>query len=176
MTPRDISCAYISRMGTSSCSRGSIICSSDWSCIDLIHRVSLYPSFVKNERTIELNVVSISLLYSSIILERICWTWQIKTHHWSRFHFDIFSWILLYFYLCFRAHCRTELTDMEQVQQMIPLITCEVSFSQNVSKLVFGVDVLDLDFGGPDWFDWTTNQAQLSGSWKHVSLSDFCLS
>ena len=32
---------------------------------------------------------------------------------------------------------------------MIPLITCETSFGQDVSKLVFGVDVLYLDFLGP---------------------------
>ena len=30
---------------------------------------------------------------------------------------------------------------------MIPLITREISFGQNVSKLVFGVDVFDLDLG-----------------------------
>ena len=30
---------------------------------------------------------------------------------------------------------------------MIPLITREISFGQNVSELVSGVDVFDLDFG-----------------------------
>ena len=30
---------------------------------------------------------------------------------------------------------------------MIPLITCEISFAENVCELVFGVDVFDLDFG-----------------------------
>ena len=30
---------------------------------------------------------------------------------------------------------------------MIPLITCEIPFCQNVSELVFGVDVFDLDLG-----------------------------
>ena len=40
------------------------------------------------------------------------------------------------------------MADVEQAQQMIPLITCEISFGQDVSKLVFGVDVLDLDFFG----------------------------
>ena len=38
------------------------------------------------------------------------------------------------------------MANVEQAQQMIPLITRETSFGQNVSKLVFGVDVLDLDF------------------------------
>ena len=53
-----------------------------------------------------------------------------KIHHWSRFCCDsFFSWILLRsFRHCFRAHCRTEMADIEQAQQMIPLITCEISF------------------------------------------------
>ena len=36
--------------------------------------------------------------------------------------------------------------DIEQAQQMLPFVTCEISFGQNVGKLVFGVDVLDLHF------------------------------
>ena len=39
------------------------------------------------------------------------------------------------------------MANNEQAQQMIPLITCEMSFGQNVSELVYGVDVFDLDFG-----------------------------
>ena len=39
------------------------------------------------------------------------------------------------------------MANVQQIQQMIPLITCEIYFGQNVSKLVFGVDVFDLDFG-----------------------------
>ena len=39
------------------------------------------------------------------------------------------------------------MADVKQAQQMIPLITREISFGQNVSNLVFGVDVFDLDFG-----------------------------
>ena len=39
------------------------------------------------------------------------------------------------------------MANIEQAQQMIPLITCEISFGQHVSELVFGVDVFDLDFG-----------------------------
>ena len=37
------------------------------------------------------------------------------------------------------------MADIEQAQQMIPFVTCETSFGQNVSELVFGVDVLDSD-------------------------------
>ena len=39
------------------------------------------------------------------------------------------------------------MANIKQAQQMIPLITRETSFDQNVSKLVFGVDVFDLDLG-----------------------------
>ena len=44
----------------------------------------------------------------------------------------------------------------EQAQQLIPFVKCETSFGWDVGKLVFGIDVFDLDFG----------------SWKHVSLWD----
>ena len=33
------------------------------------------------------------------------------------------------------------------IQQMIPLITCETPFGEDVCELVFGVHVFDLDFG-----------------------------
>ena len=38
------------------------------------------------------------------------------------------------------------MVDVEHTQKMIPFITCEVSLGQYVGKLVFGVDVLDVDF------------------------------
>ena len=38
------------------------------------------------------------------------------------------------------------MADIEQAQQMIPIITCGISFGQYVCELVFGVDVFDLDF------------------------------
>ena len=38
------------------------------------------------------------------------------------------------------------MADIEQAQQMIPLITCEFSLAQYVCELVFGVHVLDLFF------------------------------
>ena len=37
--------------------------------------------------------------------------------------------------------------DIEQTQKVIPLISRETSFSQNVSELVFGVNIFDLDLG-----------------------------
>ena len=38
------------------------------------------------------------------------------------------------------------MADIEQGQQMIPFITCEIPLCQDVCKLVLGVDVFDLDF------------------------------
>ena len=39
------------------------------------------------------------------------------------------------------------MADIKQSQQMIPFITCEIPFCQDVCELVFGVDVFELDFG-----------------------------
>ena len=38
------------------------------------------------------------------------------------------------------------MAEIKQAQQMIPLITCEISLGQYVCELVFGVNVFDLDF------------------------------
>ena len=43
--------------------------------------------------------------------------------------------------VCQKAH------DNEQTQMVIPLISRETSFGQNVSDLVFGVKIFDLDLG-----------------------------
>ena len=37
------------------------------------------------------------------------------------------------------------MADIKQIQQMIPLIACEIPFGQDVCELVL-VDVFDLDF------------------------------
>ena len=39
--------------------------------------------------------------------------------------------------------------DVEQTEKMIPFITSETAFRQDVGKLVFGINVLDLDCGVP---------------------------
>ena len=88
-------------------------------------------------------------------LHRAYWSWgryerrrpDNKIHHRSRFCCDsLFSWILLRsFRHCIRAHCRTETANIEQAQQMIPLITREISLVK--MSAVFGVNVFDLDFG-----------------------------
>ena len=40
-----------------------------------------------------------------------------------------------------------EMANMILMKKIVPLITCEISFGQDVCELVFGVDVTDLDFG-----------------------------
>ena len=50
----------------------------------------------------------------------------------------------------FGAAKRAETANFEQMKKIIPLITCEISFSQYVCDLVFGVNVTDLIFLGPD--------------------------
>ena len=42
---------------------------------------------------------------------------------------------------------RTEVANVEQTQKIVPFVTFEISFCQQVSNLVFGVDILDLNLG-----------------------------
>ena len=42
-----------------------------------------------------------------------------------------------------------EMADVKQMKKIIPLITCDITLRQYVCELVFGVDIFDLDFGGP---------------------------
>ena len=65
-------------------------------------------------------------------------------HHRFRLCCDSFlTWI----FLCsfphhFKTIGGTEMADVKQIQQMIPLITCEISLGQYVCELVLGVPVL----------------------------------
>ena len=53
-----------------------------------------------------------------------------------------FSWFWLSsFCHCSRASCRTEMADVQQIQQMIPLITCETSFGRKMSANWFLVSI-----------------------------------
>ena len=42
------------------------------------------------------------------------------------------------------------MADIEQMKKIVPLITCESPVSQHVCELVFGVNVTDLYFSGPN--------------------------
>ena len=40
-----------------------------------------------------------------------------------------------------------EMADVEQMKKIVPLITCEITFSRYVCDLMFGVGVTDLNLG-----------------------------
>ena len=63
-----------------------------------------------------------------------------------------------------RAASGAEMADVEQMKKIVPFVTCEIAFGQNVCKLMFGVDVPDLNQ--------TTNPKQLCGFWTRVSVWD----
>ena len=98
-----------------------------------------------------------------------------QIHHRLRFCGD--SLFTCTFWRSLRNHFKTiggtEMANGKQAQQMIPFITCGISLCQYVCELVLGVNVFDLDLGGPIWFYRITNQEQLCGFWKHVSLWTF---
>ena len=73
------------------------------------------------------------------------------------------------------AASRAEMADDKQMKKIFPLITHEIPFGQDVCELVFGGQCNGFRFLGPNWFCQTTNQEQLCGSVKHVSLWDFGL-
>ena len=39
------------------------------------------------------------------------------------------------------------MADVEQMKKIVPFVTHEIAFGQNVCELMFGVDVPDLNFG-----------------------------
>ena len=45
------------------------------------------------------------------------------------------------------ARDHREIHDIQQTKKIVPLITCEITFAQNVSELVLGVNIFDLDLG-----------------------------
>ena len=57
---------------------------------------------------------------------------------------------------------------------MIPFITCEIPFCQDVCQLVLGVDVFDLDLRVKINSIEQPIKSKLDEFGKHVSLLDFC--
>ena len=49
-----------------------------------------------------------------------------------------------------RQLCGAENATAEQTVKIVPLITCEIALGQYVCELVFGVNIFDWDFGGPN--------------------------
>ena len=75
-------------------------------------------------------------------------------HCWSRLGHNFFFLILNPLRHC-GAACQAEIlgtasgaemADIEQMKKIVPLITCDISFSEHVGVLVFGVNVTDLNF------------------------------
>ena len=62
------------------------------------------------------------------------------------------------------------MANVKQAQQMIPPITCEISFGLNVCELVSGADVFDLDFGIQIDSIEQPIKSNSVGFWKQVSL------
>ena len=63
-----------------------------------------------------------------------------------------------------------EIADIKQMKKIVPLITCEIPFSQHVCELVFGGNVTDLNFLGPNESCQTTNPEQLCETYLIVGL------
>ena len=45
------------------------------------------------------------------------------------------------------ATSRTEMADVEQMKQIVPFVTCEITFGKNVCELMFGINVWNLNSG-----------------------------
>ena len=43
-------------------------------------------------------------------------------------------------------YSRAEMADVEQLKKIIPYVTCEITFGQNVCELMFGINVSNLNF------------------------------
>ena len=60
---------------------------------------------------------------------------------------------------------------LQQTQKMIPFITCEIFLWSICLRVGLWCQCIWFGFWGPNWLDRITNQEQLCGFWKHVSLS-----
>ena len=70
---------------------------------------------------------------------------------------------------------RAEMADVEQMKKIVPLVTCEITFGQNVCELMFGITYIESEFENQDQSCQTANPKQLCGFLTHVSLWDFGL-
>ena len=66
------------------------------------------------------------------------------------------------------------MVNIEQAQQMIPLITCAISLGQYGMRVVLGVDVVDLDFGiQVDSIEQPIKNSVSPGNMSHCGTSAF---
>ena len=150
---------------------------------NLLHRIP--RSFIRLPWSIVCNKRSPRILFSVISLPRAQWSWR-RHDRWHprnkiyhRFWFccdSFFSWFLLKsFCHCSRANSRTEMADVKQAQQMIPLITREISFGQQCQRVGFWCRCILFGFWNPDWFDRTTIESKSvgSGNMSHCRTPSF---
>ena len=100
-----------------------------------------------------------------------------KTHHWPLLFCDsFFTWILLHYFFAIPSEQTVGLKWLtlnkhkrwfHSSRVKFPLVKC--------LRVGFWCRCTWFGFVGPNWFDRITNQGQLCGSWKHVSLWDFFL-
>ena len=79
--------------------------------------------------------------------------------HRCRFRFRHTSFFVFFLFLHPLRHCeaayqagilsaasRAEMADVEQLKKIVPFVTCEITFGQNVCELMFGINVSNLNF------------------------------
>ena len=102
---------------------------------------------------------------------RLAISWD-QTHH--RLWFCCDSFFTCIFLCSFRHRFKTidgaKMANVEQTQKMIPFITCEISLLSKCLRVGSWCQCIRFGSWGPTWFCQTTNQEQLCGFWKHVSL------
>ena len=63
------------------------------------------------------------------------------------------------------------MADVEQMKKIVPFVTCEITFGQDVGELMFGFNVSNLNFRNENYPVKQPIQSFLT----HVSLWDFGL-
>ena len=66
------------------------------------------------------------------------------------------------------ATSRVEMADVKQMKKIVPFVTCEIAFGQNVCEFMFGINVTDLNFTIKNNPVKQPIQSNSVGSW-HVS-------
>ena len=79
--------------------------------------------------------------------ERPCTASRYQTFHWFRYGGNPFfsSPFLRPYRHCLSAALKAEKTDVEKTWKVVPFITCEVSFGEDICEMVLGINIFDLD-------------------------------
>ena len=153
-----------------------------------LRRLNLLQRFIQLPSLTE--APDLPWLFDAIGLEAAEELWRHKIrrhiHHcWSRLGHILFSFFLFLNSFCQRNGAdqaeifgtaeRAEMADVEQMEKIVPLVTCEVPFGQDVCDLLFGVNVTDLNFRIQIDPVKQTIQSNSVGSWNmsHCGTSTF---